>query len=50
MTHKNILDINKLKSIEIENQLKTQIQNKISIRNENLKTNDVNTKWENIQC
>lgn len=50
-THKNILDMNKLKSSEIKNQLRMKIQNKISIiRNENLKTNDINTKWKNIQC
>lgn len=46
-TSKNILDLNKLKSNEIK--LKNKIQNKINIiRNENLKTNDVNTKWKNI--
>lgn len=52
-THRNTstLEMNKLKSNEIEKQSKTKIQNKINnICSENLKTNDVNIKLKNIQC
>ncbi|XP_008482566.1 craniofacial development protein 2-like [Diaphorina citri] len=50
-TCKNKIDLSRLKDERTRRNLKTNIQNKLenSVRENNVETNDVDTKWKNIQ-